>query len=63
MRVQGHLAAGYLVSQAIIGVVAVPAEEQLTLTIIGTGAGIFPDLDTLYYLARTLNINQELSNL
>ena len=52
MRVQGHLAAGYLVSQAIIGIVSVPAEEQLTLTIIGTGAGLFPDLDTLYYLAR-----------
>jgi len=52
MRIQGHIAAGYLVSQAVIRILAVPAEEQLALTVLGTAAGIVPDLDTLYYLAR-----------
>jgi len=52
MRPQGHIAAGYLVSQAVIGLMAAPAEEQLALTILGIAAGIFPDLDVLYYFAR-----------
>jgi hypothetical protein len=52
MRFQGHVAAGYIVSQAFIAASAFPAEKSLLLTAVGTAAGILPDLDGLYYLAR-----------
>jgi hypothetical protein len=52
MRFQGHLAAGYVVSRVFINIVGIPPENQLLMTAIGTGAGILPDLDALYYFVR-----------
>jgi membrane-bound metal-dependent hydrolase YbcI (DUF457 family) len=52
MRFQGHAAAGYIVSQAFIAAASVPSENSLWITTVGTIAGILPDLDGVYYLAR-----------
>ncbi len=52
MRIQGHIAAGYLVSQGLIAILPIPADERLAMLTLGTLAGVLPDLDALYYFAK-----------
>jgi membrane-bound metal-dependent hydrolase YbcI (DUF457 family) len=52
MRVQGHIAAGYLASQVLAAALSIPAEDRLTMLALGTLAGGLPDLDALYYFAK-----------
>lgn len=52
MRIQGHIAAGYLVSQSLSAVLPIAADERLALLTLGTIAGALPDFDALYYFAK-----------
>jgi hypothetical protein len=49
MRIQGHLAAGYLASQGLIAVLPVTSEDRLAMLLVGTLAGGLPDADSVYY--------------
>jgi membrane-bound metal-dependent hydrolase YbcI (DUF457 family) len=56
MRIQGHVAGGYLVTQALLAWLKPPSSEEKQLLVLGTLAGVLPDGDTLLHLARTRSL-------
>jgi hypothetical protein len=56
MRIQGHLAGGYLVTRALLARLKPPPSEEKQLLVLGTLAGVLPDADTLFHLARTRSL-------
>ncbi len=48
----GHLAAGYLLSQAVSKTAGLPSEQTLSLTLAGTFFAFAPDLDFFYAFAK-----------
>ena len=49
----GHLAGGYLASRVLLNQIDPKPTDRKLLLVAGTVAGILPDADTLYYVARS----------
>jgi hypothetical protein len=56
MKPLGHLAGGYLTTQAALHIIKPPPENRLPLLTLGTIAGILPDLDGVYHIIRTRSL-------
>jgi hypothetical protein len=52
MRFEGHVASGYLISQAALSALPIEPESKLGLLAMGTIAGVLPDFDGLVYIIR-----------
>jgi|GEM_PF-1841484 len=61
MLPQGHLAGGFLVSQAVTHLMGLSGAERWGMVAIGTMAGATPDADALLYFAkkRSLRIGED----
>jgi hypothetical protein len=64
MRIQGHLAAGYLVSQGLVTALPIASEDRIAMLLVGTLAGGLPDADAIYYFARkkTLSLGDDFTH-
>ncbi len=55
MKPTGHLAGGYLATRLLLKQINPETDKRVLLTV-GTLAGMLPDMDTLYHLARTRSL-------